>query len=80
MAGFHLADLFEIVARAVPQRSAIVCDGLAEPSLDEVRAFLAGRLGGYKLPRALVWVDTVERSPAGKQDYRWAKTVAAGAT
>ena len=54
-------------------------DGLAKPSLDEVRAFLAGRLAGYKLPRALVWVDTVERSPAGKQDYRWAKTVAAGA-
>ena len=31
---------------------------------------------GYKLPRALVIVDHVERSPAGKPDYRWAAVVA----
>lgn len=31
---------------------------------------------GYKLPRALVWVDEIRRSPAGKQDYQWAKAMA----
>lgn len=50
-----------------------------QPALGEVREFLSGRLAGYKVPKALVWVDAVRRSPAGKQDYRWAKEVAASA-
>ena len=29
--------------------------------------------------QALVWVDEVKRSPAGKQDYCWAKEMAADA-
>ena len=49
------------------------------PGLDEIKAFLSERLAGYKVPKALVWVDAVQRSPAGKQDYRWAKDVAAAA-
>jgi len=51
-------------------------EGEAEPALDELRAYLRDRLAGYKQPRALVWVDEVRRSAAGKQDYRWAKDVA----
>jgi 3-oxocholest-4-en-26-oate---CoA ligase len=50
-----------------------------EPSLDDVKAFLADKLAGYKIPKALIWVDEVTRSPAGKQDYRWAKELAATA-
>ncbi len=46
------------------------------PSLDEVREHLRGSLAGYKLPKHLVVVDAVERTPAGKADYRWARTVA----
>jgi acyl-CoA synthetase (AMP-forming)/AMP-acid ligase II len=53
--------------------------GGAEPTLAGVCAFLTDRLAGYKLPRALVLVDEVKRSPAGKQDYRWAKEIAATA-
>lgn len=34
----------------------------------------------YKLPKDIVFVDKVVRSPAGKADYRWAKAVAAGET
>ena len=30
-------------------------------------------LAGYKVPRHLVVVDEVERTPAGKPNYRWAK-------
>jgi fatty-acyl-CoA synthase len=33
----------------------------------------------YKLPKAIVYVDHVVRSPSGKADYRWAKQVAVGA-
>jgi fatty-acyl-CoA synthase len=50
--------------------------GVARPDFDTVKAFLGDRLAGYKVPKALVWVDEVRRSPAGKQDYRWAKSVA----
>ena len=32
----------------------------------------------YKIPKAFIRVDKVVRSPAGKADYRWAKSVAAG--
>ena len=50
--------------------------GAEQPAFDDLRTFLRDRLAGYKLPKALVWVDEVKRSPAGKQDYRWAKEVA----
>jgi fatty-acyl-CoA synthase len=33
-------------------------------------------LAGYKLPRRIVVVDTVERTPAGKPNYRRAKEIA----
>ena len=52
--------------------------GVAAPDFEEIKTFLAERLAGYKVPKALVWVDEVKRSPAGKQDYRWAKEAAAG--
>lgn len=32
----------------------------------------------YKLPKDIVFVDRIVRSPAGKADYRWAREVAAG--
>jgi acyl-CoA synthetase (AMP-forming)/AMP-acid ligase II len=31
------------------------------------------QLAGYKVPRAIVVVDEVQRSPVGKADYAWAK-------
>ena len=34
------------------------------------------RLAGYKVPRAVVIVDEVRRTPAGKANYGWAKKVA----
>lgn len=54
--------------------------GVARPAYDAVKAYLGERLAGYKVPKALVWVDEVKRSPAGKQDYRWAQAVAANAS
>lgn len=33
----------------------------------------------YKLPKAFVFVNKIERSPAGKADYRWAKEMAVAA-
>ena len=37
----------------------------------------AGRhIARYKLPKAIVHVDEIVRSPAGKADYRWAAATA----
>jgi len=47
-------------------------------TLDDVQAHARGRVAGYKLPRQLVVVDEVVRSPSGKADYRWAREVAEG--
>jgi acyl-CoA synthetase (AMP-forming)/AMP-acid ligase II len=52
----------------------------AELTLDDVAAFCRTQVAGYKVPRDLVLVDQVQRSPVGKPDYRWAKQVAEGAT
>jgi acyl-CoA synthetase (AMP-forming)/AMP-acid ligase II len=51
-------------------------DPATPPTLDEVRDHLRDHLAGYKLPKHLVVVAEVERSPAGKADYRWARQVA----
>jgi acyl-CoA synthetase (AMP-forming)/AMP-acid ligase II len=48
------------------------------PDLDELQAHARASLAGYKVPRELVVVDEIERSPSGKPDYRWARTAAAG--
>jgi acyl-CoA synthetase (AMP-forming)/AMP-acid ligase II len=45
--------------------------------LDELRAHARTRLAGYKLPRRLVTVQQVRRSPSGKADYTWAKNTVA---
>ncbi len=51
----------------------------AVPTLDDLKSSLRSDLAGYKLPKRLVLVDQVRRSPAGKADYRWARTVASAA-
>ncbi len=45
----------------------------ATPSLDALQDFCRTRIAPYKLPRSLVLVPKLERSPAGKADYRWAR-------
>jgi len=42
----------------------------------ELQAHLAQRLARYKLPKCWVFVNQVQRSPSGKADYRWARSVA----
>jgi 3-oxocholest-4-en-26-oate---CoA ligase len=48
----------------------------ANPSLDTLRSHAGAALAGYKLPRELILVDSVERTPAGKADYSWARRTA----
>ncbi len=48
----------------------------ATPTLDDLVAHLRHHIAGYKVPRDLVLVDAIVRSPSGKPDYRWAKQTA----
>jgi acyl-CoA synthetase (AMP-forming)/AMP-acid ligase II len=51
----------------------------AAPDFEELREHGRAHLAGYKVPRDIVFVDVVRRSPSGKPDYRWAKDVAVAA-
>ncbi|MER6012080.1 acyl-CoA synthetase [Streptomyces bluensis] len=53
--------------------------GAALLSLEDIQSHCRARLAGYKIPRQLVVTDTIQRSPSGKADYRWARSVAAAA-
>lgn len=44
---------------------------------EELLAIAAEHIARYKLPKAIVRVQKIQRSPSGKADYRWAKEVAA---
>jgi acyl-CoA synthetase (AMP-forming)/AMP-acid ligase II len=46
---------------------------------EELESHAAQHIARYKLPKAWVFVDLVQRSPSGKADYRWAKQIAEGA-
>jgi acyl-CoA synthetase (AMP-forming)/AMP-acid ligase II len=50
--------------------------GAAAPALEELRAHCAPHLADYKLPKGIVVVTEVARSPNGKPDYEWAKRAA----
>jgi acyl-CoA synthetase (AMP-forming)/AMP-acid ligase II len=41
---------------------------------DEV-AHARDHIAGYKIPRRLHLAETIQRTPAGKPDYRWAKAI-----
>ncbi|MDP6970734.1 MAG: AMP-binding protein, partial [Pseudomonadales bacterium] len=45
----------------------------------DVIDFTREHLAGYKLPKQVIFVDTVQRAPNGKADYKWAKRTAEAA-
>ena len=57
--------------------TAVVRPVRPDDPLDDLDAHCRERLAGYKVPKRVVVVPEIERSPAGKADYRWARAVAA---
>ncbi|MET7482257.1 acyl-CoA synthetase [Streptomyces sp. NPDC005538] len=53
--------------------------GAVRPSLDDIQTHCRTHLAGYKIPRQLVISESIQRSPSGKADYRWAREVAVAA-
>jgi acyl-CoA synthetase (AMP-forming)/AMP-acid ligase II len=56
----------EVVALVVPRKGARLSD-------EELIAHASRSIARYKLPKKILFVESVERSPAGKPDYRWAR-------
>jgi acyl-CoA synthetase (AMP-forming)/AMP-acid ligase II len=53
----------------------------SELALDELDAYCRPQLAAYKLPRDVITVERIQRSPTGKPDYEWARrSVTAGTT
>jgi acyl-CoA synthetase (AMP-forming)/AMP-acid ligase II len=48
----------------------------ATPTLEALQEHARTSLARYKVPRELIIVDAMERTPAGKPDYKWAREVA----
>lgn len=48
----------------------------ATATADELREVARAHLAAYKLPRIVLFVAEIVRSPSGKADYRWAKAAA----
>ncbi|AGB25922.1 acyl-CoA synthetase (AMP-forming)/AMP-acid ligase II [Mycobacterium sp. JS623] len=73
-------DVFDALVVGVPDERYGNCvaavvhrrDG-TNPTLAELDAFVRNEIAGYKVPRKVWWVDGIQRTPAGKPDYRWAK-------
>ncbi|MFH8516226.1 acyl-CoA synthetase [Streptomyces gelaticus] len=78
-------DVYDVLVAAAPDdrwgnRVAAVVqlrEGASEPTLDDLQAHCRTRLAGYKIPRRLVITRRIQRSPSGKADYRWARSVVA---
>jgi acyl-CoA synthetase (AMP-forming)/AMP-acid ligase II len=48
----------------------------AAASEEELRATAGEHVAAFKLPRRVLFVDEIVRSPSGKPDYRWAREAA----
>jgi 3-oxocholest-4-en-26-oate---CoA ligase len=80
------ADVFDALVVGVPddrwgERVVAIVQSRAgtEPLFDALQVHCRAHLAGYKVPRDMVLVPALERSPSGKPDYRWARTVASRA-
>ncbi len=48
-----------------------------DPTVGDLTSLVRASLAGYKVPKQMIFVDEIVRSPTGKADYRWAAEVAA---
>lgn len=80
--------VFDAVVVGVPderwgQRVAAIVElrnGEVRPSVEDLANHARATLAGYKVPRSVVVVDEIVRSPSGKADYRWARRTAEAST
>ncbi|MCB0972474.1 MAG: AMP-binding protein, partial [Acidimicrobiales bacterium] len=80
-------DVYDVLVVGVPDDrwGQAVCavvqprEGGEAPSLEDLQDHARAHLARYKVPRHVVEVDEIVRSPAGKPDYPWATKLATAA-
>lgn len=77
------AGVFDAVVVGVPDErwgervvAVVVPRGSDAPTLESLAEHCKVLIAAYKAPRDLVLIDEMVRSPSGKADYRWAKSIA----
>jgi acyl-CoA synthetase (AMP-forming)/AMP-acid ligase II len=75
-------EVFDAIVVGAPddrwgQRVAAIIQPRADkhPTLEDIQVHCREAIAGYKVPRQLHVVETIERSPSGKPDYRWAAEI-----
>jgi len=61
----------EVVALVQVAEGADLAEG-AETTAESITAHASHFIARYKLPKAVIFVEVMQRSPSGKADYRWA--------
>ena len=77
-------EVFDAIVVGAPdnrwgQRVAAIIQPRADrhPTLEDIQTHCREAIAGYKVPRQLHVVETIQRSPSGKPDYRWAAEIVA---
>ncbi|MGB2756057.1 MAG: acyl-CoA synthetase [Acidimicrobiia bacterium] len=78
--------VFDVVVVGAPDErwgervtAVLVPQGDTPPTLESLADHCRSVIAAYKVPRDVVFVDEMVRSPSGKADYRWAKATAIAA-
>lgn len=76
-------EVFDAVVVGVPDErwgervaAVIVIRGDTAPTAEDLSEFARDKIAAYKTPKEVCVVSEMVRSPSGKADYRWAKSVA----
>ena len=77
------ADVFDVVVVGRPSErwgqevvAVVQLRPGTDPTDDDLRATASVHVARYKVPKAIIRVPQVERSPSGKPDYSWAAAMA----
>ena len=78
-------DVFDAVVIGLPDErfgervaALVVPRPGAQPTLEELATHCHTKVAGYKVPREVLLLDEIVRTPAGKPDYRWASATVTG--
>ena len=76
-------DVFDCLVVGMPdekfgQKIVAVVSTVDNKQLDQLQLIEDTRkvIAGYKLPKAIIFTDEVQRAPNGKANYKWAKSFA----
>lgn len=79
----HHQDVFDAVVAGRPSErwgnevvAVVQLRDKAQPSEESLLDECNRHIARYKLPKAFIFVNEIFRSPSGKADYKWAKSVA----